>query len=138
MARDTRRWYYRLKDDTWVTTKELAKILGLNPKSVITAYRSNWTGNIEKKLGYLPERTKTIPTITKKKPKYHIIYKVNNKYKYGICFGRGYNKNEAIEDFKDSRKDSGYKHKILFVTKDYDEARRYLLKLFEEENLCVR
>lgn len=130
--RGRKAWYYQLKDGRWVTTKQLAAMLKVNPQTINGAYFKGRTSGILKRLGYVPTRTKTPPIEIK--PKYHIVYKVNNKYKYGICFGRGYNKNEAIEDFKDSRKDSEYKHKILHVTKDYDEAKTYLLKLFKEEN----
>ena len=64
--------------------------------------------------------------------KYWIVYRVNNKFKYGLCFGRGRNEQEAINDFEFDRKDSAYTHEVLYTDLDYNRALNYLQKILEE------
>lgn len=62
------------------------------------------------------------------KPKWHLVYEVNLKYKYAMDFGYGDTEEEAIKDFYQSRIDSDLTHTVIYIDQDYEKVRDYLLR----------
>ena len=133
-------WYYWV-NGKWITTKELSSLIDVNYERILAMYREKRFKNIKNILGYVPIRGckpyLRLDQALRGKPdkRWWFVFKTNNRYKYGMCFGRGRVIDEALNDFKLSRKNSGYTHDIIFYSNDYKKAQAFLLEKIKREGL---
>lgn len=126
-------WYYWV-NGKWITTKELSSLIDVGRIKILNMYNNKQFEILKSKLGYVPIRgIKTYlrldPALRGKPVKrWWFVFKINNRYKYGMCFGRGRILEEALNDIKFSRRNSEYTHEIIFHSTDYKKAQAFLME----------